>query len=212
MTQSNQYNAVRQRRIHSPLHACTSHSLADVSADNGRHNFRQDSQKIYLGGGWGALGAPFPPPPPLEGGSNGWLSFFHIFHAYSMTKPLALCRSVTVTVSLPGAGGGGGRLLLWLSAVLIPPPQISKLEPKFSDICIENINLWPLEPLFAAPRLNFGEGLQGPWPPRSKNFTGPVMLCSSMVCTVRKSTCSLPPPPPPACPRSSLPPKPAVVL
>ena len=53
------------------------------------------------------------PPPPLEGGSKCRLSFFHVFHAYPMTKPLALSQSVpvtvtvTVTVSLQEGGGGG---------------------------------------------------------------------------------------------------------
>ena len=44
------------------------------------------SGKIYLGG-W-ALRAPFPTPPPREGGSKGRISFFHAFQTYSMTKPL----------------------------------------------------------------------------------------------------------------------------
>ena len=65
----------------------------------------QGSRKIYLGG-WGALVAPFP-KPPLEGGSKGRLSFFHVFHAF-MTKPLALSQSVTVTVTVTLGGGGGG--------------------------------------------------------------------------------------------------------
>ena len=52
-----------------------------------------------LWGGCWALGAPFPTPPPPGGGSNGRLSFFHVVHAYSMTKPLALSQSVTVAVT-----------------------------------------------------------------------------------------------------------------
>ena len=75
----------------------------------------------FIWGGWGALAAPFPTPTPLEGGYKGRLSISHVFHAYSMTKPLALsvchCHCHCVT---PERGG-----LLWLSAVLIhpsPPP------------------------------------------------------------------------------------------
>ena len=102
-----------------------------------------------LGGGGG-----------LEGGSKGRLSCFHVFHAYPMTKPLALSQSL----SLCHSKGGGGGVLLRLSAVLIhplrpPPHPISKLEPKLSDICIEEISLWPLEPLSASPPpMNLGGG------------------------------------------------------
>ena len=48
---------------------------------------------------------------PREGGSKGWLSFLHVFHVCSMTKPLAPPQSVPVpvpvTVSLQRGGGGG---------------------------------------------------------------------------------------------------------
>ena len=50
----------------------------------------------------------FQQPPPLVGGSRGRLSFFHVFHAYSMTKPLALSQSVTVTVTVTVTQGGIG--------------------------------------------------------------------------------------------------------
>ena len=62
-------------------------------------------KRIWGGGAW----SPFSNPPPLEGGSEGRLSFFHVFHADPMTKPLALSQSVpvpvTVPVSLRGRGG-----------------------------------------------------------------------------------------------------------
>ena len=67
----------------------------------------QGSRKLYLGGG-GRLEPLF--QPPLEGGSKGRLSFFHVFHAYPMTKPLAVSQSVTVTVTVTvSLQGGGGR-------------------------------------------------------------------------------------------------------
>ena len=51
-----------------------------------------------------------------------------------------------------------------------PPPShpLSKLQPKFSDICIEEIGLWPSEPLSAAPPPppQSLQGLQGPPPPK----------------------------------------------
>ena len=80
------------------------------------------SQKFIWGGG-GPLGSPFQNPPSWRGGGGKGRLFYHVFHAYPMTKPLALSQSVpvpvTVTVSLRG-------LLLRLSAVLLhpraPPP------------------------------------------------------------------------------------------
>ena len=68
-----------------------------------------------------------------------------------MTKPVAL--TVMVTASPPGGEGpgGGGGLLLWLPAVLIhpcPPLPHKQIGAKISDTCIEEISLWPLEPLF----------------------------------------------------------------
>ena len=110
--------------------------------------------KRLFGGGMGPLALlfqPNPPGPPLEGGSKGWLPCFScIFY----DKPLALSQSVLVTVPVTVPLQCEG-LLLWLSAVLIhpcpPPHPISKLEPKISDICIEDISVWPLEPLSEAP-------------------------------------------------------------
>ena len=43
---------------------------------------------------------PCPPSIPLEGGFKGRPSVFHVFHAFSMTKPLALSQSVTATVTV----------------------------------------------------------------------------------------------------------------
>ena len=66
------------------------------------------SRKVYFGGG-GSLEPLF--HPPFQGPA-----FFHVFHAYSMTKPLSL------SLSLCHSKGG----VLWLPAVLIhpcrPPP------------------------------------------------------------------------------------------
>ena len=70
-------------------------------------NVRRTHRALWGVGGGGALEPLFQPPPlPPEGGSKGWLSVFHVFHAYSMTKPLALSQPVTVTVSLQREGGG----------------------------------------------------------------------------------------------------------
>ena len=44
------------------------------------------SEKLELGG-WQGPWSPSTPPPPAGAGSNGQLSFFHVYHAYSMTKP-----------------------------------------------------------------------------------------------------------------------------
>ena len=130
-------------------------------------------RKIYFGG-WGALEALFQPPPPWRGGLQGSL-FFPCFSSIFHDKTTGTV-TVTVTVSLQGEGGGG--LLLWLSADLIPPPPISKLEPKFSDICIEEIGLWPLEPLFATPTPSeFGGGggaSKGPARPQVKSSPAQV--------------------------------------
>ena len=64
---------------------------------------------------FGGVGRPLEPlfqPLHHGGGSKGRLPLFCVFHAYSMTKPLALSQSVpvtvTVTVSVQGVGGGGG--------------------------------------------------------------------------------------------------------
>ena len=107
---------------------------------------RSDSLTKFIWGSGGAFKPPFHPPPPPR------VSFFHVFHGYSMTKLLALSPSVPVPVTLYVSLQGRGGVLLWFSAFLIhPPPPISKLEPKISDICIEKISLWPLEPLSAMP-------------------------------------------------------------
>ena len=74
----------------------------------------------------------------------------------SLSLSLSLCHSNR---------GGGGGLLPWSSAVLIhpcPPPPISKLEQTVSDICIEEISLWPLVPLFTTP----SKGSKGPTAPK----------------------------------------------
>ena len=123
------------------------------------------SKNLRLEGG-GGLAA----PPPRRGGYKGRLSFSNVFHAISMTNPLALSQSVTVivTVTVSLRGGGGG-----LSAVPIHPPL-----QKHSDIGIEEIRVWPLEPLSATPpSLNLGGrgGLQGPRPPPNTTFTRPVL-------------------------------------
>ena len=69
--------------------------------------------------------------------------------------------------------GGGGPLVVSHSNTSLPPPppsSISKLEPKFSDICIEEISLWPLEALSATPHPEFGGGLQAPPPPPPRKY------------------------------------------
>ena len=128
----------------------------------GRTNVRVRRLAKNLFGGVGGVGrrAPFPtPPPPPEGGSKGRVSCFRVFHASSMTKPLALSQSlpvtVTVTVSLQNGGGAPPTVVSHSNTSLPPPPPpphpISKLESRFSDICIEEMSLWPLQPLSATP-------------------------------------------------------------
>ena len=88
-------------------------------------------EKFFLGGGGASepLIQPPPPPPPREGASEGRLSFFHVSHAYPMTKPLALSQSVPVpvpvTVSLQEGGGGHPPLVVSRSITLPPPPCVT---------------------------------------------------------------------------------------
>ena len=55
-----------------------------------------------VGGPWSPFSTPT--PTPREGGSESRPSLFHVFHAYSMTKPLAL--SLSLCHSKRGGGGG----------------------------------------------------------------------------------------------------------
>ena len=92
--------------------------------------------------GWGALRSPFPTPPPHLGGrgSKGRLSFFHVLHAYSMTKALALSRcvpvpvTVTVTVSLQRGGGGSSYGCQPFYYILAPPPNKQSGAKIFRDL------------------------------------------------------------------------------
>ena len=82
------------------------------------------SRRMYLGWGCGgALEPLFQPPAPLGGGSKGRLSSWHVFHAYSMTKPLALTQSVPVpvpvTVTVSAQRGGGGAIIIQTATVLV---------------------------------------------------------------------------------------------
>ena len=129
-----------------------------------------------LFGGGGGLGAPFRnPPPPTEGGLQGPALFFPCFSCMIHDKTTGTvshsCQChchCTVTVSLQG-----GRGLLQSSfAVLIhpcPPPRPPRpptphahkqVGAKFSDDCIEETILWPLQPLFTTPsRVKFSPAL-----------------------------------------------------
>ena len=60
------------------------------------------------------------------------------------------------------------------------PPPISKMEQKISDICIEEISLWPL--LTTPPPPCIWGGLQGPRPPSSKICTSPGGVRGEEVC------------------------------
>ena len=92
--------------------------------------------KKFIWGAGGPLEPLFQSPPLQEGGSNGRLSLFHVFHEYSMTKPLPLSQSVPVTVSLQKRGGG---LLLRLSVVQIHPcPPPPHTHPPHKQVGAEN--------------------------------------------------------------------------
>ena len=114
-----------------------------------------------LGGGGGGLEPLFQPPPPPGGGSKGWLAVFHVFHAYAMQKALSQSVTVTVTVtvivtvtvSLRGGGGGPPTVV---SCSNKSPLPIGKLAHKVSDLCIAEISVWPLQPLFTTPRTEAG--------------------------------------------------------
>ena len=84
-------------------------NTGDSQATGEKHSLAPENLFGGVGDRWSPFANP-PPPPPMEGGSKGRLSLFHVFHAYSMTKPLALSQSfpVPVTVSLRGGGGGVG--------------------------------------------------------------------------------------------------------
>ena len=86
----------------------------ELAAQTARLSSRPRSVRApekFIWGGGGPLEPLFHPPPPLEEGSKGWLSFVHVFHAYSMTKLRALSQSVPVTVTVSLQRGGGTTLL-----------------------------------------------------------------------------------------------------
>ena len=64
----------------------------------------------------------------------------------------------------------GGAPPLVVGRSTTSPPPIRKLGPKFSDICTEEISVWPLEPRSADPPIpEFGGGSKGPARPQVKS-------------------------------------------
>ena len=126
----------------------------------------------FLFGGVGGPLRPFSNPHHWKGAPTA--IFFPCFSCMFQDKTTGTvtvchchCHSHCITPK-----GGGGLLLVVVgrsNTSLPPPPPRKQVGAKMSDICFEEISLWPLEPLFTPP-LNLG-GLQGPCPPPNKMFT-----------------------------------------
>ena len=81
-------------------------------------------------------------------------------------RTLSLTESQRSGFSGDGNGAGVGWVVPCEHALPPPPPEI--VEGKISDICIEEISVWPLEPHSATPLSLNLQGLQGPPSPPSK--------------------------------------------
>ena len=166
---------------------CESHecSAAELWAwGHGRSHSAMGSRKIHLGGG--GLLEPLFHTPPLEGapraGSLFSTSFVHIsnLHNPQVKGPNATRarhqRQAFSLKSLTESQRSGKTFRHFRRPEqgvvpcehALPPPALEVVGGKISGICIEEIRLWPLEPLSATPRPNL-RGLQGPpFPPQVK--------------------------------------------
>ena len=91
---------------------------------NPKHPRPQGPRNIYWQWGWGGggLGAPFPTPPlPWRGAARAGSLLLHVFHACSMTTPLALVLSLCDS---KGGGGGSSCRCQPVQYIPAPPPPL----------------------------------------------------------------------------------------
>ena len=124
-----------------------------------------------LFGGVGPPWSPFPPPRPPGTGLQRPALLFHVFHAYSMTKPLALSQSVAVTVTVSLKGGAQPTVVSHSNTP--PPPQLASWSKKFQTFVLRKSACGPWSPFSHTPfPPEFGGGSKGP---PSKIWTSPVL-------------------------------------
>ena len=145
------------------------------ASDIGRATMRWAPEKLIWGGGepW----SPFAnPPPQLWRGAPGAGSLFPCFSCISHAKTSGTvtvchrhrrchCRCHCVT---PKGGGRAPPSVVSRFNTSLTPPHLPEANgsQNFQTFCVEEISLWPLEPLFATPLCDIPSGccsFTGPW-------------------------------------------------